>query len=202
MIIALVLTIVSMMDYLVKARTLLGFGSKETTSDISKRSVGYGELGAAAKDLVEFSIAHHIKLATAESLTGGMISASLTSIPGSSEVVKGGVASYTNEIKRDVLNVDGSLLESQGAVCEDVAREMADGVAHTLNADITVSVTGIAGPTGAEPGKPVGTVFIGCHSPQETSIARFQFEGDREEVRRKTTLEALLIMKNAALQIK
>lgn len=201
MIIALVLTIVSMMDYLVKARTLLGFGSKETTSDISKRSVGYGELGAAAKDLVEFSIAHNIKLATAESLTGGMISASLTSIPGSSEVVKGGVASYTNEIKRDVLNVDGSLLESQGAVCEDVAREMADGVAHALNADITVSVTGIAGPTGAEPGKPVGTVFIGCHSPQDTSIARFQFEGDREEVRRKTTLEALLIMKNAALQI-
>ena len=78
---------------------------------------------------------------------------------------------------------------------------MADGVAHALNADITVSVTGIAGPTGAEPGKPVGTVFIGCYSPQETSIARFQFEGDREEVRRKTTLEALLIMKNAALQI-
>ena len=100
-------------------------------------------------------------LATAESCTGGMIGAALTAIPGSSAVYKGGVISYTNQIKHDLLGVSQLLLKEKGAVSKEVAEAMAVGVRNTMKADVAVSVTGLAGPGGDEYGNPVGTVFIG-----------------------------------------
>ena len=100
-------------------------------------------------------------LVTAESLTGGGIGAALTAVPGSSEVYKGGVISYTNWVKENILRVPGEILETYGAVSAQTAQAMARGVRELLKADVAVAVTGLAGPGGDEFGNPVGTVFIG-----------------------------------------
>lgn len=130
-------------------------------------------------------------LVTAESLTGGGIGAELTAVPGSSEVYKGGVICYTNWVKENVLGVPGVLLETHGAVSLPVAKAMAEGVRKLLQADIAVSVTGLAGPGGDEYGNPVGTVFIGYQDEKQTVVNRYQFQGDREAVRQQT-IEAVL----------
>ena len=132
-------------------------------------------------------------LATAESLTGGGIGAALTAVSGSSAVYKGGVISYTNEIKRNVLGVRQELLDQYGAVSAGVAGEMVTGVRKLLKADIAVSVTGLAGPTGDEFGNPVGTVYIGYEDQKQTVVRHFCFVGDREKVRSQT-IEAALTM--------
>ena len=100
-------------------------------------------------------------LVTAESLTGGGIGAALTAVPGSSQVYKGGVISYTNWVKKNILGVPGEILETYGAVSAQTAQAMAWGVRELLKADVAVAVTGLAGPGGDEFGNPVGTVFIG-----------------------------------------
>ena len=130
-------------------------------------------------------------LATAESLTGGGIGAALTAVSGSSAVYKGGVISYTNEIKHNVLGVSQGLLDRYGAVSAWVAGEMVSGVRRLLNADIAVSVTGLAGPGGDEYGNPVGTVYIGYEDHQRSVVRHFCFEGDREAVRQQTIDAAL-----------
>ena len=130
-------------------------------------------------------------LATAESLTGGGIGAALTAVSGSSAVYKGGVISYTNEIKHNVLGVSQGLLNRYGAVSAWVAGEMVSGVRRLLNADIAVSVTGLAGPGGDEYGNPVGTVYIGYEDHQRSVVRHFCFEGDRESVRNQTIEAAL-----------
>lgn len=133
-------------------------------------------------------------LATAESLTGGGIGASLTAVPGSSEVYKGGVVSYTDWVKHNVLNVPQSILDEFGAVSAPVAQAMASGVRELLQAHVAVSVTGLAGPSGDAYGNPVGTVFIGYSDEKETLSRRFQFSGTREEVRTQTIREALKLV--------
>lgn len=133
-------------------------------------------------------------LVTAESCTGGGIGAALTSIPGSSAVYKGGVVSYCNEVKHDVLGVDSELLNECGAVSEPVARAMADGVRKMLSADIAVSVTGLAGPGGDEFGHPVGTVYIGYSREEETAVKAFRFDGDRESIRMQAVVAALKLI--------
>ena len=133
-------------------------------------------------------------LATAESLTGGGIGAALTAVPGSSAVYKGGVISYTNEIKRNVLGVRQELLDRYGAVSPWVAGEMVSGVRKLLNADVAVSVTGLAGPTGDEFGRPVGTVYIGYEDRQRSVVQHYCFEGDREAVRSQTVAAALQLI--------
>ena len=130
-------------------------------------------------------------LVTAESLTGGGIGAALTAVPGSSEVYKGGVISYTNEVKETVLGVPGTVLKEAGAVSEPVARAMAEGVRKLLKADAAVSVTGLAGPGGDEYGNPVGTVFIGYADVRGSRVKHCLFSGSREEVRRQTVEAAL-----------
>ena len=132
-------------------------------------------------------------LVTAESCTGGGIGAALTAIPGSSAVYKGGVISYTNWVKANVLQVSPDLLDSCGAVSAPVAEAMAKGARKLLQADVAVSVTGLAGPGGDEFGNPVGTVYIGFAMEGKSSVKQFCFAGDREAVR----LEAI----RAALQI-
>lgn len=133
-------------------------------------------------------------LATAESLTGGGIGAALTGISGSSAVYKGGVISYTNEIKHKVLGVSQELLDTYGAVSAPVAGEMVSGVRKLLNADIAVSVTGLAGPAGDEFGNPVGTVYIGYEDDCRSIVRHCRFEGDREAVRTQTIEAALALI--------
>lgn len=130
-------------------------------------------------------------LVTAESLTGGGIGAALTSISGSSEVYKGGVISYTNWVKHNVLGVREEDLTRYGAVSQPVARQMAEGVRSLLKADVAVSVTGLAGPGGDDYGNPVGTVFIGYADETNSAVRECHFPGNREEVRKKTTEAAL-----------
>ncbi|MBR2820506.1 MAG: CinA family protein [Clostridiales bacterium] len=129
----------------------------------------------------------------AESLTGGLISASVVNIPGASAVLKGSVVSYTNEIKENVLGVPSQIIDEHTEVSEECAKAMAEGAKRLLNCDVAVSVTGIAGPTGDLPGKPVGTVYMGyCYSNEHISGAiRLNFNGDRDTIRSETVLAAL-----------
>ena len=122
-------------------------------------------------------------LVTAESCTGGGIGAALTGVPGSSSVYKGGIISYTNWVKEHFLHVDGKLLDTVGAVSAPVAEAMAKGARQALEADIAISVTGLAGPAGDDFGNPVGTVFIGYSDEERTLSRKFYFSGGREAVR-------------------
>ena len=133
-------------------------------------------------------------LATAESCTGGGIGAALTAVPGSSAVYKGGVISYTNEVKREILCVPDEWLEKYGAVSPWVAMEMASGVRGLLHTDVAVSVTGLAGPGGDEYGNPVGTVYIAYEDRQRNGVHHYRFEGDRESVRQQTVEAALKLI--------
>ncbi len=138
-------------------------------------------------------------LVTAESLTGGGIGAALTAVPGASAVYKGGVISYTNEVKHKVLGVPREVLETYGAVSTWTAGYMVSGVRKLLEADIAVSVTGLAGPDGDKFGNPVGTVFIGYEDRQRSLVRHFLFEGSREDVRSQTieaALKLILSMQN------
>lgn len=133
-------------------------------------------------------------LVTAESCTGGGIGAALTAVSGASNVYKGGIISYTNWVKHNLLGVDEALLETIGAVSAPVAEAMAAGARKTLDADIAVSVTGLAGPGGDEFGNPVGTVFIGYSDVQRTISREFHFAGTREEVRQSAVCAALKLV--------
>ncbi len=136
-------------------------------------------------------------LATAESCTGGGIGAALTAVAGSSAVYKGGVISYCNEIKNRVLGVPADVLETCGAVSAPVAEAMALGARKLLNADVAVSVTGLAGPDGDAYGNPVGTVFVGYADSSKVIARHFVFSGDREAVRQQAVDAALkLILEN------
>lgn len=130
-------------------------------------------------------------LVTAESLTGGGIGAVLTAVPGSSAVFKGGVISYTDEVKHELLGVDEEILRRYGAVSLWTAGAMASGVRKLLQADVAVSVTGLAGPGGDEFGHEVGTVFIGFENQAKSIAKEYRFPGDREAVRRQTIRAAL-----------
>lgn len=130
-------------------------------------------------------------LVTAESLTGGGIGAVLTAVPGSSAVYKGGVISYTDEVKHELLGVDEEILRRYGAVSLWTAGAMASGVRKLLQADVAVSVTGLAGPGGDEFGHEVGTVFIGFENQAKSIAKEYRFTGDREAVRRQTICAAL-----------
>ena len=136
-------------------------------------------------------------LVTAESLTGGGIGAALTAVPGSSAVYKGGIISYTDWVKENLLDVPGDILLSHGAVSQPVAAAMACGVRRHLQADVAVSVTGLAGPDGDAFGNPVGTVFIGYEDSGRSLVEHHVFTGSREEIRNQTLEAALkLILQN------
>ena len=201
MVIALILTVMSMLDYLVKARHLLKGSAGAKTAKAAAPSAAPTEIAALqkaideqARIIVEKATAAGATVATAESLTGGLIAAMLTSVPGSSASVRGGIVSYVNEVKAEVLGVSEDVLARQGAVDELVALQMARGALRELGSDVSVAVTGIAGPTGA---KPVGTVWIGCATAKKTHAACHHFEGGREAVRLQTVLIALRTMEEA-----
>ena len=136
-------------------------------------------------------------LVTAESCTGGMIGQLLTAVPGASSVYKGGVVSYCNEVKHDLLGVEEQILKEHGAVSAATASAMAFGVRKLLNADVAVSVTGLAGPGGDEYGNPVGAVFVGYSDAKVTLAEEYHFAGDRDAVREHAAKAALeLILKH------
>ncbi|GBD20206.1 Nicotinamide-nucleotide amidohydrolase PncC [bacterium HR28] len=120
-------------------------------------------------------------LATAESCTGGLIGHLVTSVPGSSEYYIGGIIAYSNAVKRDVLGVPEELLRAVGAVSPECAEAMARGVRALLKTDYAVATTGIAGPGGGTPTKPVGLVYIACAGPEGTVVEEHRFRGDRWE---------------------
>lgn len=133
-------------------------------------------------------------LATAESCTGGAVGQMLTSVAGASSVYKGGIISYCNAAKHDLLAVPQAMLDEFGAVSAPVAQAMALGARKALQADVAVSVTGLAGPSGDEFGNPIGTVFIGYADDKGSFARRFRFDGDREAVRRACAEAALRLI--------
>lgn len=139
------------------------------------------------------------RIATAESCTGGLIAAACTARAGSSDWFDRGWVTYSNAAKTDLLGVDPALLAAHGAVSEPVARAMAEGAIARSEADLAVAVTGIAGPGGAVPGKPVGTVYLAVAVRSgATEVVRLQLPGDRTAVREATVREALSRLREAA----
>ena len=153
----------------------------------------------AAEKLVELLKARGLVCATAESCTGGGVGSAITSVPGSSEVFAGGVVSYSNDVKRDVLGVSQESLDRYGAVSSEVASEMASGVRRLLKTDLAVSITGIAGPGGGTDEKPVGLVWFGISSASGTRTEKAIFAGDRARVREQAVLHALGMLSVAAI---
>ena len=130
-------------------------------------------------------------LATAESCTGGLVGAALTGLPGSSAWYLGGVVAYANELKIRLLGVPAETLAAHGAVSLETARAMAQGARAATGADFAVSITGIAGPAGGTPEKPVGLVFIGVAAPHGTATFKHHFSGSRADIRQAATEAAL-----------
>jgi nicotinamide-nucleotide amidase len=137
-----------------------------------------------------------LTLAVAESCTGGLIGHRLTNVPGSSACFLGGVVAYHDRAKADILGADEDVLSREGAVSEAVAVAMARGVCRLLDADLAVGVTGIAGPSGGTPEKPVGTVFIALADRSGETVARqCRWEGDREENKERSAQAALELVR-------
>jgi nicotinamide-nucleotide amidase len=131
-------------------------------------------------------------LCTAESCTGGLLAAACTAVAGSSEWFERGVVTYSNAAKHEMLGVDPASIAAHGAVSAEVARAMAEGALRHAHADLAVAVTGIAGPGGATPGKPVGTVYLAWAARgAATGVERLQLDGDRTRVREQTVARAL-----------
>jgi len=130
-------------------------------------------------------------MATAESCTGGLIAGACTDLSGSSNWFERGFVSYSNEAKTELLGVDAALIDAHGAVSEEVARAMAQGAVAHSRAQVAVAVTGVAGPTGGSPEKPVGTVWFGWSSNGQVRTERRRFDGDRATVRAATVHYAL-----------
>jgi nicotinamide-nucleotide amidase len=137
-----------------------------------------------------------LSVGTAESLTGGLVCGALTDVPGASTVVRGGVVAYASEVKADVLGVDRDLLAREGAVCEPVAAQLADGIRRVLGCAVGVSTTGVAGPDPAD-GQPVGTVFVGVSGPWGILVERLALTGDRAEIRAASVLAVLTLLERA-----
>ena len=154
---------------------------------------------AQAKTLVELLNARGLTCATAESCTGGGIGSAITAVPGSSAVFAGGVISYANEAKRDVLGVAAGDLEAFGAVSPQVAAQMAEGARRLLKTDLAVSVTGVAGPDGGSDEKPVGLVWFGLATKDGVRTEKCLFRGDRARVREQTVIHALGMLSVAAI---
>jgi len=149
-------------------------------------------MSVLAEQVIRALIQRGLTLAVAESCTGGLIGHRLTNVPGSSGCFLGGVVAYHDRAKVDILGVDEELLSREGAVSEAVAVAMARGVRRLLDADLGVGVTGIAGPSGGTPEKPVGTVFIALADRSGEEVARrYRWEGEREENKERSAEAAL-----------
>jgi nicotinamide-nucleotide amidase len=159
-----------------------------------------GELMAQAQALLELCRSKKLKIATAESCTGGLVAATLTEIAGSSDVVERGFVTYSNEAKQAMLGVPATTLASHGAVSAETAQAMATGALAHAPIDLSVSITGIAGPGGAVAGKPVGLVHFAAASRRGQLIHRERRYGNigRKQVRDASVIEALALLRELA----
>jgi competence/damage-inducible protein CinA-like protein len=156
----------------------------------------FAEDGRTIPEIVlDLCRARGLTLATAESCTGGLVSARLTAVPGSSAVFRGGVVAYSDEVKERELGVPAGLLKEHGAVSAEVAQAMAAGVRERLGADLGVAVTGVAGPGGGTDEKPVGLVFVHAAGPDGEEAHRTELPGDREMIRGRATAAALHLVR-------
>jgi len=142
-----------------------------------------------------------LRLALAESCTGGLVAARLTDVPGSSRFLDRGYIPYANTAKVQDLGIDPALLEGMGAVSEEVAKAMAAGARRTSGADVSVAITGIAGPGGGTPEKPVGLVFIAIDGAAGTRVRRCFFPGERSRIRTQTVQAALEMLRRGLLEL-
>lgn len=156
-----------------------------------------------AEAIVRRGSAMGLTCGCAESCTGGIVSAVITTVPGASAVLRGGIVSYAVDVKRDVLGVDELILNDPclGPVSSACAIQMSQGAARVLGCDVAVSVTGIAGPGGGEKGKPVGTVWFGVCSPNGAFSEVHHFEGDRDEVRLQAVCVALSLIHDVFMEL-
>ena len=154
-----------------------------------------------AERLQEICLAAGLTVATAESCTGGRIADALTDVAGSSGYLRGGVVAYADAIKRELLGVPALVIEQHGAVSAQAARAMAAGARARLGVDLAVAVTGIAGPTGATPGKPIGLAYVAVADPAGIEIRRFTWSGDRESNKAASARAALELLVERATVI-
>ncbi|MFW6232196.1 MAG: CinA family protein [Spirochaetota bacterium] len=148
-----------------------------------------------AESLVRKAGACGATIATAESCTGGLVAAAITAVPGSSQVFWGAYVTYANEAKRSMLGVRDETLASYGAVSEQTVIEMARGAVERSGAQHAVAISGVAGPSGGTPEKPVGTVWLGwCSRAGRTGATRKRYEGDRTAIRRASVVDALRLI--------
>ena len=155
------------------------------------------DIDNVALRLVRLAAERGATLCCAESLTAGMVSSSIASVPGASAVLLGGAVTYTNQIKEHLLSVSEKTIQEVTEVSFEVAQQMASGARSLFISDYAVSLTGYAGPGGGTDTNPVGTVYIGLCSPQVVSSKRFVFSGNRQEVRFRACLEALRMLVDA-----
>lgn len=156
----------------------------------------YGENDEQLEEIIgRMLVEQKLKLAVAESCTGGLVAWRITNVPGSSAYFERGIVTYSNDSKSDLLGVSRETIDKYGAVSEQTSSEMAEGVRRIAGVDIGLSITGIAGPTGGTDQKPVGTVYIGISSAKGTSTSHFQFGYDRIMNRERTAQTALNILR-------
>ncbi len=152
------------------------------------------------KAVVDLLAANKLTVSTVESCTGGMLAARIINVPGVSDVYKSGYITYSNKAKRKILGVKKGVLEKKGAVSEEVAKEMAKGAALISKAEVTVAVTGVAGPGGGTEEKPVGLVYIACSVCGKITVKKYNFSGNRAKIRETTVSSALILMRQCILE--
>ncbi|GAA1992556.1 CinA family protein [Catenulispora subtropica] len=158
-----------------------------------ERGVNAEQIAAAARSLVGGATEVGRTIAVAESLTGGLVAAAITAVPGASAVFRGSVTAYATDAKASVLGVDAALLAREGAVDAEVARQMATGVRRLFGAEVGLATTGVAGPT-EQDGKPVGLVYVACSFADFAPVAvELRLDGDRETIRAETVLRTLAL---------
>ena len=152
------------------------------------------------QSVVDLLLANNLTVTTAESCTGGLLSAKLINVPGVSEVFKSGHVTYSNKAKHKLLGVKKPSLDKYGAVSESVAKEMAKGAAASSKADVAVAITGIAGPEGGSEAKPVGLVYIACSVCGKIKVKEYNFSGNRNKIREGSVIAALTLMRQCILE--
>ena len=176
----------------------------ETAAHLLREHIGRSIYAEGDTDLASVVLdrcrALALTIAVAESCTGGLLGARLTAIPGSSDVVLGGVIAYANSVKEEFLDVSEAALVKYGAVSEEVVRQMAEGARARAGGTVGIAITGVAGPSGGTPEKPVGTVWISAAFPDGTGAAQLRLIGDREEIRRRATQAALELVRRVLLE--
>lgn len=182
-----------------QARKLMKPIIKELKARFEQHIYTTDENVSLEQSIVDLLIANDLTISTAESCTGGLLAGRLINVPGVSEVFKRGVITYSNKAKRKMIGVKKVTLDKYGAVSEQVAGEMAKGTCALTKADVTVAVTGIAGPDGGSEEKPVGLVYIGCCVKGKLTVREYRFSGNRSKIRQSTVAAGLTLLRECVL---